>query len=328
MMELVRDFPIRALDVDELSKSGDAPTAVIDELMRSLRTGFVFVRHDLATGLLDEAYDTLGRFFALDPMTKSRQTPADPLANSGYRGLSSERAVGAAVADWKETFQWCSELAAGHPLRDQFPARYARSTFPEAAVRGITGVLRALQQELFACQRAVVRAIAVGLGASAEIGDDLLVDADVVTRAIHYPPLPSDSSDPADGAPGELTWADAHVDINLITILPPASGPGLQVATEQGWVAADPPDGHLVLNTGIMLDRLSNGVIPAGLHRVRPPGDGLERLAIAQFCHPSPWTVLSPLQVTVTPDRPQRYGAIRACDLLARTIWEISETGP
>jgi isopenicillin N synthase-like dioxygenase len=315
----VSGAPIRAVAIGDLTDS--ASGAVVDELMTSLRTGFVYVRHELATGLLDEAYDALAQFFALPAEVKAAQTPIAVLDNSGYRGLSTERAVGAPVADWKETFQWCSELPPGHPLRSRFPHRYAETRFPEAEVPGITAVLRALQHQMFDCQRVVVRAIAAGLGASPQLGDDLLTDADVVTRALHYPTLPA-------GAAAELTWADAHVDINLITVLPPASGPGLQVATEAGWVAADPPDGHLVLNTGIMLDRLSNGVIPAGLHRVQPPADGRARYSVAQFCHPSPWTVLSPMIATVGPDNPQRYAGVQASDLLERTIWQIRQATP
>jgi isopenicillin N synthase-like dioxygenase len=309
--------PIRSLDVGELDVAGPA---VVEELMTSLRTGFVYVRHPVVEELLDDAYDVLRLFFALSASTKATLTPADPQDNSGYRGLSSEKAVGAAVADWKETFQWCAELPAEHPLRVRYPHRYPPARFPEDEVPGMTKVLRELQRQMFACQRVVMRAIVSGLGAAASLADDLMTDADLACRALHYPRLPEDAS-------SELTWADEHVDINLITVLPPASAPGLQVATDDGWVAADPPEGHLVLNTGIMLDRITNGLVPAGLHRVLPPSGGAERFSIAQFCHPAPWTVLSPIASTVTPGRPQRYSGISAGDLLARTIWQIRNPG-
>ena len=310
--------PIRSLStsaISEESKHGRTGPA-IGELMTSLRTGFVYVEHALSPGLLESAYQALHDFFDLDQATKRACTPDHPMDNAGYRGLSSERAEGAAIADWKETFQWCSELPSGHPLRARFPHRYPDPPFPETEVPGITAVLGQLRREMFDCQRAVLRALFVGLGAAAAIADDLLSDADVVTRALHYPPLPADPETAS-------TWADAHVDINVITVLPPASGPGLEVATDGGWVAADPPPGHLVLNTGVMLERLSNGLIPAGLHRVRPPADGRERYSLAQFCHPAPWTFLTPLQATVTTQQPQRYAGYQAAELLERTIWAI-----
>ena len=306
--------PIRALDAADLAAGDDVSPAALAELMTSLRTGFVYVRQELVG--LAEAYDALRHFFALDEPAKTAYTPQHPLDNSGYRGLSSERAAGASAADWKETFQWCSDVPPGHPLRTRFPHRYVPTRFPEPEVPGIAAVLGLLQRQLLDCQRMVLGAIARGLGASSRIAEDLTADADVVTRALHYPPLPA-------GEPGGTPWADEHVDINLITVLPPASGPGLEIRTEDGWVPAEPPEGHVVLNTGIMLDRLSNGRIPAGRHRVVPPEGGGERYSLAQFCHPTPWTVLAPLAATVTTEWPQRYGPMTAADLLERTLWEI-----
>ena len=34
------------------------------------------------------------------------------------------------------------------------------------------------------------------------------------------------------------------------------------------WVDAVAPDGQVIINTGIMLERLTNGLIPIGWHRV------------------------------------------------------------
>jgi isopenicillin N synthase-like dioxygenase len=154
--------------------------------------------------------------------------------------------------------------------------------------------------------------------------DDLLVDGATLDRAIHYPPLASHSS----GGPAHV-WAAEHGDINLITALPRATSAGLQVKTADGWIDAVPPEGHVVINTGIMLERLSNGLLPAGIHRVVAPagsfGDSSGgRYSMVQFCHPSPWMILSPLATCVSPSRPCRYGAIRAGDLLERVLWEIN----
>ncbi|HEY2429689.1 MAG TPA: 2OG-Fe(II) oxygenase family protein, partial [Acidimicrobiales bacterium] len=80
-----------------------------------------------------------------------------------------------------------------------------------------------------------------------------------------------------------------------------------------------------IINTGIMLERISNGIIPAGQHRVvASPGQQGERYSVVQFCHPAPWMVLSPLASCVTAERPQRFGAIEAGDLLDRVLWEIN----
>lgn len=303
---------IRTLAADDLAAEVAAGRAgaAVGALMDSLRTGFVWVGRPLPYRLLDRAYDAVRALFALEDGAKAALAPGDVRDNGGYRGLASERATGAPVADWKETFQWCTDLAPTHPLRVRFPHRYPRTAFPDDDTRQ---VLTRLGTELLACQATVLRAVVLGLGAHPSVADDLLLDADVATRALHYPSLPADAG-------GGSTRAAAHTDINLITALPPATGPGLEVLVGDEWVPADPPPGCLVLNTGQMLDRVSNGSVPAGVHRVVP---GAERWSFAQFCHPAPWTVLAPLAATVGPRSPQRFVPMAAADVLDRVLWEI-----
>ena len=43
-----------------------------------------------------------------------------------------------------------------------------------------------------------------------------------------------------------------------------------------------------------------------------------------QFCHPTPWTILSPVPSCVSPEQPLRYGAIAAGDRLDEVLWEIN----
>ena len=56
------------LDVDLLRfETGDsnARRAVVDGVMQSLATGFVYLEHDLSADLLDRCYAMLDAFFAL-----------------------------------------------------------------------------------------------------------------------------------------------------------------------------------------------------------------------------------------------------------------------
>jgi isopenicillin N synthase-like dioxygenase len=316
-MTLLGTSPILTFDLREFDSLDPAKrAAAIDALMISLRTGFVYVASDISPDLLDKAYALLADFFAL-PAEVKRKYIGKQGTSTGYTGVFAERAVGESAPDLKETFQWRAELAAGHPLARRFPDRYPVTIFPDAEVSGFAAVCARLHRQLFGLQYRVLRAICVGLGASESYADDLFRDADVLNRALHYPPL---ASLPAGAA---ANWAGAHVDISLLTLLPPAKGRGLQIATEDGWVDAAPPDGYAVLNTGIMLERLSNGLIPAGRHQVVPTAGQPDRYSVVQFCHPAPWTVLAPMPSTVTAGNPARYGAITAADLLDATIWQI-----
>ena len=81
----------------------------------------------------------------------------------------------------------------------------------------------------------------------------------------------------------------------------------------------------MIINTGIMLERLTNGQIPIGWHRVvAAPGYDGERYSVVQFCHPRPWTVLSPVPSCCTPEQPQRFAAISAADALDEVLYEIN----
>jgi len=83
--------------------------------------------------------------------------------------------------------------------------------------------------------------------------------------------------------------------------------------------------GQVIINTGIMLERLTNGVIPVGWHRVvAAAGYEGERYSVVQFCHPRPWTVLSPVPSCCTPEHPQQFSAISAADALDEVLYEIN----
>lgn len=309
------------LDVDLLAFENGTRAerqAVVDGTLASLRTGFVYTAHDLSETLIDQAYAMLGEFFALDAQAKAGATAPGTHGQTGYTGLLVETAASSDHPDWKEMLNWGAPLPDGHPLRTQFPHRYHDPVLPDDLVPGIGQVLMTFHDRVAELQRRFLRVIAVGLGAHESLFDDSVAHGANLTRAIHYPPM--------NQAPGEQhVWAGSHADINLITALPRATAPGLQVQVDDAWVDAVAPEGHVIINTGLMLERVTNGMIPPGMHRV-VAGTGQQgpRLSVVQFCHPAPWTLLSPLPCTVTPENPQRFLPIRAADALDEVLWQIN----
>jgi isopenicillin N synthase-like dioxygenase len=309
------------LDVDLLAFERGGATArraVVDGVRRSLETGFVYTSHDLGEGLIDEAYAMLATFFRLPAETKARFVAPGSHGQTGYTGLLVETAASSEVPDWKEMLNWGRDVPDGHPLKRRFPHRYMEQVLPEAVVPGIAAVLNRFHDALAELQRRFLRVIAVGLGAHEELFDRWLADGPTLTRAIRYPAM-------AEAPSSTHVWAGAHGDINLTTALPRASAPGLQVQTAEGWVDAIAPEGHAIINTGMMLEHVSNGLIPTGIHRVvAAPGQAGERYSVVQFAHPTPWTILAPLVSCVTPEHPQRFGAIAASDRLDQVLYEIN----
>jgi isopenicillin N synthase-like dioxygenase len=309
------------LDVDLLafeSSTGERRRAVVDGVTRSLATGFVYTRHDLSEDLLDAAYEMLRDFFALEPEAKQQFTVPGANGQTGYTGLLVETAASSDKPDWKEMLNWASPIPAGHPLKRKFPAAYPDQVLPESAVPGITKVLYAFHDAIADLQRRFLRVIAEGIGCHESFFDEMVSDGPTLTRAIRYPPMGEM------GASGHV-WAAEHGDINLITALPRATAPGLQVKVDGEWIDAVAPEGQVIINTGIMLERLTNGRIPIGWHRVvAAPGYAGERHSVVQFCHPRPWTILSPVPSCCTPEHPQRFAAISAADALDEVLYEIN----
>ena len=109
-------------------------------------------------------------------------------------------------------------------------------------------------------------------------------------RILHYPPL--DGSEEPDAI-----RAAAHEDINLLTLLPSANEPGLQVkGTGDSWIDVPCDFGNLIVNIGDMLQEASGGYFPSTTHRVvNPQGSDQTkaRVSLPLFLHPNPDVVLS-----------------------------------
>jgi isopenicillin N synthase-like dioxygenase len=109
-------------------------------------------------------------------------------------------------------------------------------------------------------------------------------------RVLRYPPLTGNE-------PEGALRAAAHGDINLLTILPAANEPGLQIqGTDHQWRDVPCDFGTLAINIGDMLEEASQGYYPSTLHRVlNPTGEGAKRsrVSLPLFLHPRNDVVLS-----------------------------------
>ena len=320
------------LDVDLLAfEKGDESQrrGVIDGVMQSLKTGFVYTSHDVSSDLIDEAYAMLAEFFGLS--SGAKQSAAVPGSNGqvGYTGLLVETAASSDTPDWKEMLNWGMNVPDGHPLRQKYPYRYHGPKLPDDLVPGITEVLTEFYDRLLDLQRRFLAIIAVGIGCHETFFDQMTTNGTTLARAIHYPAM--------EMAPGqEHVWAAEHGDINLITALPRATARGLQVKVDEDgmgedgtgdgeWVDASPPPDGVIINTGIMLEHITNGVIPQGIHRVvADPDQPGDRYSVVQFCHPTPWTILTPVPSCISADHPQRFSSIEAGDLLDQVLFDIN----
>jgi isopenicillin N synthase-like dioxygenase len=293
--------------IHEIELTGDVPLA-------KLAPGFVLVRHDIPASLLDDAYSMLEKFFGLSAEDKAACVVPGANGQAGYLPPLTEHAVRGQVADWKELFHWGRSLPDHHPLVRRFPQRYPRPVFPDDLVPGISRVLTELHEAMFALQQRVLGVIGAAFGVGPEFFPEMVADGPIMNRATWYPPM--------EQAPGpDHVWAVEHRDFDLITALPRATAAGLEVKVGDQWVPVTPDDGQAVINSGMMLERLTDGQVPAAWHRVvAPSGSAGGRLSIVQFCHPAPSTILAPV-------RGLQHPLVTANDLFEQTMYRIRRLG-
>lgn len=93
----------------------------------------------------------------------------------------------------------------------------------------------------------------------------------------------------------EAIRAAPHQDINLITVLPAANTPGLQVlGKDDTWLEVPCEFNSLIINAGDMLQELSQGYFPSATHRVvNPERQNTSRISLPLFLQPRKEVVLS-----------------------------------
>lgn len=301
---------IPTVSYEDFVAGGEAAERFVDVLGRGLeRFGFVFVGdHGVDVELLRRTYALAEQLFALPNATKRRYETPDDGRQRGYTSFGVEHARDQTVADLKEFWHVGRRLPLDHPLtiRKEIP----RNCYAEE-IPGFSETSQALFDALDRFALRLLGAIERYLGLPDGTFEALTRDGNSVLRIIHYPPLPDDT-------PAGAVRAAQHEDINLITVLPASTEPGLQLMTRDGqWLDVSPPPDAMVCDTGDMMQLFTNGRLPATTHRVtNPPQDPRQsRYSMPLFCHPHPDAILHP----AGPDAP----AITARDFLMERLREI-----
>lgn len=234
----------------------------------SLRdTGFaVLSNHPIPQELIKAVFEDWAAFFTT---TVKHEYLFDVKTQEGYFPFKSENAKNYNIKDLKEfyhLYEW-SKLPKG--LTDKTWEFFKRMSALSNELLGW------VQEETPADIRS---RLSMPLTQMTEGSRETLL------RPIHYPPIVGNEEVGA-------IRAAAHEDINLITLLPAATAPGLQVLDNAGtWhnVSCDP--GTIAINAGDMLQMATEGYYRSTTHRVINPADsenaGKPRYSMPLFLHP------------------------------------------
>ena len=288
-----------ALEPISLALADRDPAAFAAALGDSfMRTGFAVVSdHSLDPALLARADADIKAFFALPDAVKRRYQVKGGGGQRGYTPFGVEAAKGADKVDLKEFWHVARDLPPGHPNA----AKMAANVWPDE-VPAFRADLTALYAAFDTLGAKILAAIARYLKQPDDFFVATVKDGNSILRLLHYPPMPPN----ADGL-----RAEAHEDINTITLLLGAEEAGLQLKTRDGqWLDINPPPDAVVVNIGDMLARLTNGVLPSTTHRVVNPAPErahLPRYSIPFFLHFAPDYLIKTLPSCITPGQPDQF---------------------
>jgi isopenicillin N synthase-like dioxygenase len=197
----------------------------------------------------------------------------DPRNQDGYVPLElAEHAKGFDQQDFKEYFQYYPWGRCPDSLRADLAGHY------EDAITFASTLLEYIQE-----------AMPVELASSLEEPLHAMIakSQQSMLRVLHYPPLPADVKAPR---------AAPHEDINFLTLLPAADGPGLEIRSRDGkWISVPNEPDQLLVNIGDMLQEVSKGWLPSTTHQVAISDDYRDtgRMSLPLFLHPRPDVRLS-----------------------------------
>ncbi len=299
---------IPVVDLDDFYNE-EKHDSFMQELSHALETyGFFAVKNvGMDPVVVQEAFEAFEEFCNLDRDQKMLSSSSTNNGQRGYIPFQREVAKGSKYPDLKEFFHVAPERT-----EEQYERLgYYRNIWPEEVnlKEPIIRYIRALETY----KKPLEKAFSELLMQKQEFITEMTEEGDCLMRLIHYPaPNKGDANTQA-------IWAGAHTDIDMYTILPPATAEGLELQLANGeWIPVHAPADTFIVNMGDFFENLSNGKFRSGPHRVKSPlGKGdQERYSIVYFVHPHSLDPIDPLASMI-----EETGGVRK--YATATRWEL-----
>lgn len=275
---------------------------------------FALTDHGVETALVQQAYAAAQAFFEQPLDVRLRYEVAQLAGQRGYTSFGREHAKDSPAPDLKEFWHVGRE-------RDSDPrsASITHDNIWPTEVAAFQPAMQGLFAALDRCATELLTACSIYMDEAPDFLPDRAAYGDTVLRIIHYPPVPPDRH------PASVRAA-AHEDINLITLLPEATAGGLELLQRDGfWRPIHALGGQIIVDSGDMLQQLTNGLFKSTTHRVVNPDDSRERrFSMPFFVHPRAEVDLSPLPKCVAKTGGTvQFPNITAGEYLAQRLAEI-----
>lgn len=286
-----RDVPI--IDIEPLLAGRPGALLAAAEQFRVACTeiGFFYVvNHGLDHGLIERSFEASRALFALPQAAKMRVAmnehqcgfqPSKVAVNRMGLGDGS-----LAKANANEAFKYTHDLPPGHPDRKGKRRFVGHNQWPQELVAAHRKALQDYLAAFDALGKRLLPMVAVALGQRPAFFDPFFAETSSIVRLAWYPVLPVDA---------DQFGSRAHTDMSFLTLIPPATAPGLQILMQDGsWIDQPAVPGGIIVNTGIALRRWSNDRLIATPHRVLASRTA-DRFSNIFFFYPSVDALMTPI---------------------------------
>lgn len=266
---------------------------------------FALMNSGVDRALIRSAYEAAEQFFQLPESVKTSYEIPALNGQRGFTRFGKEHAKNYAAPDLKEFW---------HVGRDANLPNLNPVEVPQ-----FYSMTNQLYSQLEACAVQLLKACALYLNQPETFLSDRAINGDTILRIIHYPPIPLDAH------PSSLRSAP-HEDINLITLLCEATDSGLELLQHDGqWRSIPAIPGQIIVDSGDMLQHLTNGLLKSTTHRVvNPDNERSRRFSMPFFVHPNSATDLTPLaQCVAKTGGTIKFPPITAGEYLQQRLKEI-----
>ena len=312
---MVRTIPV--IDFQNFQSNNEIKRQeFIDKVGDSLKDigFFALENHGIPAKLIEQSYAQGDEFFSLDEKTKRSYLQPEISHQRGYTAFGVEHAKDNPAPDLKEFWQ----TGRSHQ-HDDNSKTYPQNVWPDDTVPEFHSVIDDLYTRMESLSQDLLSACSIYLGKDSKWLGEMTTDGNTIMRIIHYPPLGDDV------APGAVRSA-AHEDINFITLLVTATADGLEVMDHDGsWIKVEGDARYIIVDSGDMIQNLTNGLFKSTTHRVvNPSSKSKRRFSMPMFVHPRN-------QIDLTP-RPEfiemtggesKFETITAGDYLHQRLVEI-----
>ncbi|GAB4850938.1 hypothetical protein Ancab_039921 [Ancistrocladus abbreviatus] len=277
------DIPI--IDLHGVNDDAKRRKEIVREILDVFESWgyFQIINHGIPQNMLDEIIEGVRKFHELDTEVKKSYYTRD-VQGKKFTYSSNFYLYKGPVTNWRDTF---SVPMAPNPVDPQDLPEICRD------------IMIGYSKEMMRLGHTLFELFSEALGLPPNHLQDMDCSEQLLLLGHYYPPCPE---------PEKAIGINNHKDNDFLTILLQDHIGGLQVLHHDKWVEVPYRPGALVINTGDLLQLVSNDKLKSVMHRVQPKKVG-PRISVAAFFRPvkdNP-RLLGPIKEILSEDNPPLY---------------------